>query len=119
MQLITYSFISVILLFSIISCSGNSEVVYYGTLLNNHDSYKFNLKDHLGRDINSSNLNSDVAILTFMFTQCTDVCPILTNNIKKSLAKIPESDKIPVIVISVDPANDSDEKMNEFYWIFY
>ena len=98
--------------FVLISC--DSERQYKGTVLNNHDSYRFALKYHSNRLIDSGNHGSNVAILSFLFTECTDVCPIITNTIRKSLSNVPDSDKIPVIIVSVDPENDSLENRNQF-----
>tara|TARA_B110000116_G_C16697386_1_gene518117 strand:- start:18 stop:680 length:663 start_codon:yes stop_codon:yes gene_type:complete len=104
----------IITLIVFISCDFKSEPSYIGTLLDNHDSYKFSLKDHSNRIIDSGNHGSNVAILTFMFTECTDVCPILTHNIKKALNEIPQKNDIPIIIISVDPENDSIQNMKQF-----
>jgi len=103
-----------ILLLTFSYCSFSSESTYLGTILDNHDSYKFSIKDHSNKLINSGEHGSNVAILTFMFTECTDVCPILTHTIKKALSEIPDGNKIPVIIVSVDPDNDSIENMNQF-----
>lgn len=104
----------IITLILFISCDSKSEPSYIGTLLDNHDSYKFSLNDHSDRLIDSGNHGSNVAILTFMFTECTDVCPILTHNIKKALNEIPQKNEIPIIIVSVDPENDSIQNMKQF-----
>jgi len=106
--------ILVLLLLVQVSCNMNSVPEYSGTLLDSHDSHKFSLVDHSNRVISTSNHGSNVALLTFMFTECTDVCPIITHSIKKSLSEIPENDRIPVIIVSVDPENDSTENMTQF-----
>ena len=99
----------VVAIFSIISlvgCSMNdANNALMGTKLSNHLGHEYVLSDHLGQNISSRTGNTTV--LTFMFTNCTDVCPIVTSKIKKALKNVKEPSKIDVHIISVDPNRDS------------
>tara|TARA_B100000945_G_scaffold233358_1_gene189679 strand:- start:13795 stop:14217 length:423 start_codon:yes stop_codon:yes gene_type:complete len=52
--------------------------------------------------------------MTFVFTECTDVCPIVVSQIKQTLVLNSSETTTPVILISVDPQNDNNESVNEF-----
>ncbi len=86
-----------------------------GNVLQNHNSIPFNVTDHNGQNINSLNMmNHDFFLMTFVFTECTDVCPIVVSQIKQTLVLNSSETTTPVILISVDPQNDNNESVNEF-----
>lgn len=65
------------------------------------------MNDELGRAVSSK--TNKATVLTFMFTNCTDVCPIVTSKIKKALGSIESQSEIDVHIISVDPYRDNRE----------
>ena len=87
---------------------------YRGTSLANHNGYQFSLTDHFGKNVTSTSPQGSVKILTFFFTSCTDVCPIITSNIKKAVFDVKEPDRIQVIVITVDPERDTAEASKKY-----
>jgi len=97
---------------TISSCIPEPEI--QGNVLKNHNSIPFNVTDHNGQKINSLNMNHDFFLMTFVFTECTDVCPIVVSQIKQALVLNSSETTTPVILISVDPQNDNNESVNEF-----
>ena len=98
--------VAIFSIISLVGCSTNdANNGLLGTKLSNHQGHEYVLSDHLGQSISSRTDNTTV--LTFMFTNCTDVCPIVTSKIKKALKNVEEPSKIDVHIISVDPDRDS------------
>jgi protein SCO1/2 len=101
----------VLFITSTISCYDIKDAK--GTLLKTQQSRDFSVYDHSGRHVDSTSFDS-VSILTFLFSNCTNVCPIVVSNIKQSLNTNSKYEKIPVIIISVDPEHDSDESVQKY-----
>ncbi|MFL2804188.1 MAG: SCO family protein [Dehalococcoidia bacterium] len=97
---------------SFVSCFNKIEI--QGNILNNHNSIPFKVIDHQGKTIDSSNMNQDIFLMTFVFTECTNVCPIVTSQIKQSLILNNSETETPVILISVDPENDNEISVDNF-----
>ena len=94
----------------VLLCSGcnNSRVSEYeGTFLSNHEASEFSVLDHKGRMVSNLEHNGDAALLTFLFTQCTDVCPIVTSSIKKALNLLENPSEVVVMIVTVDPKGDT------------
>ncbi len=61
-------------------------------------------------------LSSDKPVLVdFIFTTCTTICPVLSANFSNFQRKLgPESAKVQLISISIDPENDTPEAMKSY-----
>jgi protein SCO1/2 len=71
----------------------------------------FSMVDQKGRKVSRADLTGKVLVVDFIFTTCPTVCPRLTermSGVDKSLAG--ESD-VRMVSITVDPENDSPEKL--------
>lgn len=54
-------------------------------------------------------------MVTFLFTECPDVCPLVASQIATALDRAgPAGDQIDVVAISVDPANDTPAAVRKF-----
>jgi protein SCO1 len=71
----------------------------------------FALVDQNARAVTSSDLNGSVVLLTFMYTHCTTVCPLVTERmaaVAKLLAHAGVLGKgVKLVSISFDPARDT------------
>ena len=103
------------MIFSILAISSSScaATELNGTPLKSHQYNAFEFIDHAGRKIPELSNNGTGAVVSFLFTHCTDVCPITVHKIKKALH---ESDhpEIPVIIFSVDPERDDQTAIQKF-----
>jgi protein SCO1/2 len=55
------------------------------------------------------------AVVTFLFTECPDVCPLIASTISKALDQIgPEADRLDVVAITVDPEDDTPRAVRRF-----
>lgn len=61
-------------------------------------------------------LTSDKPVLVdFIFTTCTTICPVLSANYSNFQRKLgPESAKVQLVSISIDPENDTPEAMKSY-----
>ncbi len=84
----------------------------------------FALVDQYGREVRLSDLWGDGPLLiTFTYTYCPDICPVMHVIINKSLPGLTPVVK-RIATISVDPERDTPERMklyaeaNNYRWIF-
>ncbi len=66
-----------------------------------------NLVDEGGRPVSLGTLKGSVVVYDFIFTSCTGVCPIMTNNMRALTAKVAKDAPVRFVSISVDPARDT------------
>jgi len=61
-------------------------------------------------------LSSDKPVLVdFIFTTCTTICPVLSANFSNFQRKLgPESSKVQLVSISIDPEHDTPEAMKSY-----
>jgi protein SCO1/2 len=54
-------------------------------------------------------------LVTFIYTHCPDVCPLIVSNLHNTLALLgPRSSEVRVIAVSVDPKGDTPRAIAEF-----
>ncbi|MQG01770.1 MAG: hypothetical protein FI714_06065, partial [SAR202 cluster bacterium] len=96
-----------LMILSYSGCNNPKVSEYEGTFLSNHEAREFSALDHKGRVISNLNHEADAALLTFLFTKCTDVCPIVTSSIKRALNLLEDPNEVIVVVVTVDPSGDT------------
>jgi protein SCO1/2 len=76
----------------------------------------FELQNQFGETVKySTHYKGSVLVVNFIFTTCPDVCPLLSKQMSKIQARIVgNSPVIRLLSISVDPANDTPEKLNVY-----
>lgn len=72
----------------------------------------FALRDQDGETVRLSDARGEPTVLTFLYSTCEDTCPIATQQIRGALDKLGED--VPVIAVSVDPANDTPDRAQAF-----
>jgi protein SCO1/2 len=78
-----------------------------GTDLGNVSAPDFRLTDQLGQAISLSQFRGHPVILTFLYTYCPDVCPLIADKIHLSLEKLGSaSSQVAVLAVSTDPKGD-------------
>lgn len=68
---------------------------------------EFRLTDERGAPVTLSALRGRPAIVTFMYTTCENDCPTMAQQIRGALDDLGPEGEVPVIAVSVDPANDT------------
>ena len=68
----------------------------------------FRLTDQFGESVALSDFKGKVALLTFLYTDCPDVCPIAANHLRQASRLLSEDGAdIAIVIVSVDPDGDS------------
>jgi len=89
----------------------------YSKLYSSYDLPPHTLKDKNGNDVNLHDFLHDDKpfIVSFIFTTCTTICPILTATLSSAQDKLMASPIKPLLVsISIDPEVDTPDKLTAY-----
>ncbi len=79
---------------------------------------EFALTDQTGRPFASSELAGKVVVANFVFTTCTDICPLLTGTMARVRDELRSArllgDKAMLVSFSVDPEQDTPTALAEY-----
>jgi protein SCO1/2 len=65
------------------------------------------LTDQYGKKIDLAKLKGRSVLVAFLYTHCTDLCPIVAGKIHTAYAQIPKAQRPLFLAVSVDPAHDT------------
>lgn len=90
-----------------LGCAPNTS--FHGTeLTSKNAAHRFTLKDQLGQTINSDIFNGKITVLTFLYTECPDVCPLTTAALHKAYEMLgDDAHETNFVAITVDPDRDN------------
>lgn len=71
----------------------------------------FALADQTGTRLGAQDERGHWTIVTFMYTHCPDVCPLIANTLRTAMTRLPD---LRVLAISVDPKNDTPSAVRTF-----
>jgi protein SCO1/2 len=74
----------------------------------------FLLFDPQGRPVNWERLKGKVWVADFIFTSCSGICPVMTQNMVKLHRMFLEDDRVHMVSISVDPETDSPDVLARY-----
>ncbi len=78
-------------------------------------AFKFELADARGGTIATDDLVGRPYALTFLFTDCPDVCPAIAAELRRALELLgPRADDPAALAVSVDPAGDTPAAVRAF-----
>ena len=67
----------------------------------------FTLADQDGKTVQLSALRGRPVVLSFLFTQCPDVCPLTAAKLRQVADKLGrDAERVALVAVSTDPAND-------------
>jgi protein SCO1/2 len=73
------------------------------------------LRDSLGRTVDLKRYRGDAVIVTFVYVNCPDVCPVILDNLRAAQTQLGEAtDDLHVLAVSVDPEGDTRRAVNRF-----
>jgi len=73
------------------------------------------LQDYLGRHVTLRQYRGKVVLVTFLYTHCPDVCPLIASNLKVTLARLgAAAGRVQAIAVSVDPRGDTRTSVADF-----
>ncbi len=68
----------------------------------------FSLRDARGQLVRLSKERGKLVLVTFLYTHCPDVCPLIAENLNRALRRLgPTRAAVRVIAVSVDPGGDT------------
>jgi protein SCO1/2 len=66
------------------------------------------LRDALGREVNLDQYRGKAVLVTFVYTHCPDVCPLIVGNLRTAQNELGRRARgLQIIAVSVDPAGDT------------
>ena len=79
-------------------------------------AYDFHLRDAAGRVVSLSTLRGKVVALTFLYSHCPDVCPLIADNMRVAQQSLGGglASRVAFVAISVDPRGDTPGAVREF-----
>ena len=73
------------------------------------------LKNYLGQPVNIDSYKGKAVLVTFVYTHCPDVCPLMIGNLHNAQALLgKEAAKAQIIAVSVDPKGDTPKTVARF-----
>jgi protein SCO1/2 len=73
------------------------------------------LDNYFGQHITLNQYREKVVLVTFLYTHCPDVCPLIASSLKTTEAKLgPAANKVQAIAVSVDPRGDTRKSVADF-----
>jgi protein SCO1 len=96
------------------SCSEDPELI--GTDMESQQAPPFTLIDHRGETVQLSDLRGKAVAMTFIFTNCPDVCPLIINRMSMAYEQVPDDkkDDIAMVAITVDPERDDRGSLQQY-----
>ena len=75
----------------------------------------FQLHDQFENRVSFSDLVGKVVILTFLYTNCPDICPVITETLKRAHTQLgDDADEVRMVAVSVDPERDTVEQAHRY-----
>ena len=86
-----------------------------GTSLHGDPAPNFTLIDQTGRQVSLADFRGKPVVLTFLYTHCPDVCPIIADKLRSASDKLGAgSSKVAIVAITTDPAHDDRLSIERF-----
>ncbi len=97
-------------------CGGSKKPVFIGQVITpTQAAPAFTLHDDAGRVVSSAADSGHYVIVTFLYTHCPDVCPIIAGNLNQTLkTAAARSAGLRVVAISVDPTGDTEAAVRKY-----
>lgn len=89
------------------ACGGGDKLT--GTDLGKQPAPDFALTDQRGDTVRLSDFRGKAVVLTFIYTSCPDVCPLIAENLRVANDRLPAKTRqhVALLAVTVDPARDT------------
>jgi protein SCO1/2 len=89
---------------------------YLGTLtLPSSQAPAIELRNYLGQRVTLAQYRGKAVLVTFLYANCPDVCPLIASNLRVALNLLgPRASRAQVIAVSVDPRGDTRQAVARF-----
>ena len=108
--------IASLVLFIFTGCNSVNDRSFAGTVLSAAPkAIDFSLVDQFGETVRLSDYQNQVVVLTFVYTACNDICPVIAHHLKDTEKHLSyEPNEIAILLISVDPGSDTIKSTQQF-----
>jgi protein SCO1 len=73
------------------------------------------LDNYFGEPVNIKQFKGKAVLVTFIYTHCPDVCPLIVSHIRTALALLgPKAKDVQVVAVSTDPRGDNRKTVAAF-----
>src|ERR1700727_1335687 len=74
------------------------------------------LHNYLGQPVNIDQYRGKAVLVTFLYTNSPDICPLITSNLRvaQNLMGSKTASKVQIIAVSVDPKGDTSKAVASF-----
>jgi protein SCO1/2 len=74
------------------------------------------LDNYLGTAVNLASYHGKAVFVTFLYTHCPNICPLIAAHLHTALTEMPVSErsKLAIIAVSVDPHGDTQSTVAQF-----
>ncbi|MCH1540470.1 MAG: SCO family protein [Candidatus Poseidonia sp.] len=105
-----------LVVYAVIALMAFPASAYNGSRLSREPVDDFTLIDQHGENYSLYNDSNEVVVISFIFTRCPDVCPVLTQLIKGVESSLTETEleDVTFISVTVDPKHDSSEALKKY-----
>ena len=112
MPLVAIVFVSALLT----ACASTPTEAFSGTVFNKVEpAFDFQLQDQFGNLVSLNDQRDKVVVLTFLYTNCPDVCPITTIQLRETFQELSDvEDEVEFMAVSVDPDRDTMSEAHDF-----
>ena len=79
-----------------------------------HKIDEFSLINQNNQIVNSDSLNGNIYVANYFFTNCPNICPVMTKNISYLQSNLKVYPNIKFVSYTVDPVNDTPERFLKY-----
>ncbi|HTY96282.1 MAG TPA: SCO family protein, partial [Solirubrobacteraceae bacterium] len=73
------------------------------------------LHNYLGQPVNIAAYRGKAVFVTFLYTHCPDVCPLIASQLHNTLSRLgPKASEVQMVAVSVDPRGDKPANVARF-----
>lgn len=73
------------------------------------------LTDSTGKKFDLSKYRGQVVLVTWLYVNCPDVCPLIVSNLKVAQTKLgARAKRLKIVAVSIDPERDTPKAVNKF-----
>ncbi len=99
--------ILVVLVVTVIQQQRAAQQKLQGTDLEMRPAQNFTLTDQYGKKVSLSQFAGKPVVLTFLYTNCPDVCPLTAEYLHQSMLELgKDAANVAILAVSTDPARD-------------
>jgi protein SCO1/2 len=105
-----------VVLLGLVVLRHGTEPAQIGTSLGGSAAPDFTLTDYRGQTVSLSDFRGKVIVLTFIYTNCPDVCPAIARNLRAAYEQLPKDkrDDVALVAVTIDPSRDTSAALLAF-----